>query len=714
MMNEKILILDDEETLCYFLKESLEEKGYQAVTAHTAREGLKVATEQHVDLVLLDLKLPDGDGLSVLYEIRKADSDLPVIVLTGHAAVESAVQAMKLGAYDYLEKPINLSKLSSSVAQALESRPGRSPAAGVSEADVAEGLGDRVETGREQMGATGTGAWAEYAESARMHRQLERQVEELLALDLVSSEMTKSLKLHDLVEAAAEGLVRWPSVDMAAVFLGEPDGEEFVLAAQRRFPAPLWEDKTLRRVPVEGIVKRFATHLDEALSLGEVGPDPWIERLKAVLGNNIAGLLVPLRHNDQLRGLMLVGRRGRRAFDSHQIKMLCLIAQRLTLAVGHAALLDSLGKEIRQLWDSRALLESIVNNIVSGLIVVDSGGSVRLLNRAGEKMLGRKEDEVIGSTVEECLGSGAEIVRDSLDRAQAFSGDEILVERSGGESVPLAMSVSPLRDDAGKLNGVVVMLSDLREAKALEEERRSLDRQAFLSDISAVMAHEIRNPLAGIGAGIQHLLTKFEEGDERRGAMERVLKESERVNGIIEDILLISRPPHLSIAPCDITEVIEGVLSRWAEKASEKGVEIRKYCATGLPPVSGDRMRLQQALSNLVLNGIEAMPDGGELSVAVTGPGSSNATGNGAWPALEGEGSYVEIEIRDTGDGIGQGEIGRVFEPFDRAKARGTGLGLAIAGRIIDEHGGDIEVESGAGAGTRFVARLPVARREDS
>jgi len=74
----------------------------------------------------------------------------------------------------------------------------------------------------------------------------------------------------------------------------------------------------------------------------------------------------------------------------------------------------------------------------------------------------------------------------------------------------------------------------------------------------------------------------------------------------------------------------------------------------------------------------------------------------------------VEIEIRDTGDGIGQGEIGRVFEPFDRAKARGTGLGLAIAGRIIDEHGGDIEVESGAGAGTRFVARLPVARREDS
>jgi len=91
-MNERILIIDDEETLCYFLKESLEENGYQAVAAHTAREGLEVVTKQQIDLVLLDLKLPDGDGLNVLYEIKKEDSDLPVIVLTGHAAVESAAK----------------------------------------------------------------------------------------------------------------------------------------------------------------------------------------------------------------------------------------------------------------------------------------------------------------------------------------------------------------------------------------------------------------------------------------------------------------------------------------------------------------------------------------------------------------------------------------------------------------------------------------------
>jgi two-component system response regulator AtoC len=121
-MNVRILIVDDEETLCYFLKESLEDKGYQAITAYTAADGMDVVTRQQIDLVLLDLKLPDGDGLAVLSEIRKSDSNLPVIVLTGHAGVESAVQAMKLGAYDYVEKPINLEELSITAAKALESR----------------------------------------------------------------------------------------------------------------------------------------------------------------------------------------------------------------------------------------------------------------------------------------------------------------------------------------------------------------------------------------------------------------------------------------------------------------------------------------------------------------------------------------------------------------------------------------------------------------
>jgi PAS domain S-box-containing protein len=364
-----------------------------------------------------------------------------------------------------------------------------------------------------------------------------------------------------------------------------------------------------------------------------------------------------------------------------------------------------------QVAEREAVQRRILQNMTNGLVVIDEEGKVRLLNRAGEKLLGCKEGEVLGSAVEDVLGSGADKVRDSLDRALVYSGEEIVVKRGGRESMPLRISLSPLRDDGGKLNGVVVMLSDLREEKALEEERRRLDRLAFLGEISAVMAHEIRNPLAGMGAGLQHLLTKFQEGDGKLEAVERILKEGERVNRIIEDILLISRPPQLNLAPCDISEVIEEVIGVWEERARGQGVEIRRYYASELPMVRGDKVRLHQAFSNLISNGVEAMLDGGELSIAVTGPGREDVVGDGEGSALWGEDGHVEVEIRDTGVGIKKEEMGKIFEPFYTTSTRGMGLGLAITRRIINEHGGEIEVESEEGVGTRFVVRLPMAMR---
>jgi len=207
-----------------------------------------------------------------------------------------------------------------------------------------------------------------------------------------------------------------------------------------------------------------------------------------------------------------------------------------------------------------------------------------------------------------------------------------------------------------------------------------------------------------MAAGIQHMLTKFEEGDEKHQALERIQREGERVNRIIEDILLISRPPHLNLAPCDISEAVEEVVRQYEESARGQGIEIRKYYASELPPVNGDRLRLRQALSNLLKEVIATMPSGGELRIAVTGPGRVESVGRG-------DGECVEVEIWNNVVAIKEEEIGRIFDPFYTTKARGTGLGLAITRRIINEHGGEIGVESKEGEGTRFIVRLPLARR---
>jgi PAS domain S-box-containing protein len=698
-MNGRLLIIDDEETLCYFLKESLEEKGYHAVAVHTAREGLEQAAKQEADLVLLDLKLPDGEGLDVLREIRKYNADLPVIVLTGHAAVESAVRAMKLGAYDYLEKPINLAQLSSSVAEVLNSSPAKRLPVKVVD-DEAEAA--RAEAQEREASAEATTEAAitleESAVLSRRLRQLERRLQEASVLDSIWRDLVQHGTVQELTESVADDLLQLTSVDMVAIFVGDGEDEDLVLASQRRFPAEVWEDPQLRRVPLDGVLGQEVARWNTAQPLSEAGPDPWVEEVDARLGEGIVGVLVPLCDGQLLWGLMLLGRRGGRPHDEGEAAILCTIGRRLALALSRASRFSSLRDRTSWLAEREARQRLLLESMADGVVVVDGHGSVVLANPAAERLLDCVEEEALGRQIEDLLGTGAAVVRDSLRRDLSYRQEEIAVGEPGEEKAVLQIGVSPVRGDGSSKSGAVITLTDLSRTKEQEEERSKRERLTVLAEVSAVVAHEIRNPLAGMVAGIQHLLTKSREGDERHEALQRMLKEGERVNRIIEDILLITRPPHLDLTPCDVSDVIAEVLEQHEDNARAVGVQVRLYRSPGLPLVRGDQDRLYRALATLVSNGIESMPEGGRLDVVITGPARVGA-------------NYVEVEIADSGVGIKRDEIGRVFEPFYSTKTRGIGLGMVIAKRIIDGHGGEIEIQSEEGEGTKVLVRLPLAGR---
>jgi two-component system nitrogen regulation sensor histidine kinase GlnL len=698
-MKGRLLIIDDEETLCYFLKESLEEKGYHAVAVHTAREGLEQAAKQDADLVLLDLKLPDGEGLDVLREIRNYNADLPVIVLTGHAAVESAVRAMKLGAYDYLEKPINLAQLSSSVAEVLNSSPTKRAQVKVvdDEAEAARTAGQEQEASVEATTQAGITLEQSAALSRRL-RQLERRLQEASVLDSIWRDLVQHGTVQQLTESVADDLLQLGSVDMVAIFVGDGQEEDLVLASQRRFPGEVWEDPQLRRIPLDGVLGQEVARWDTAQPLSEAGPDPWVEEVDARLGDGIVGVLVPLCDGQLLWGLMLVGRRSGRPHDEGEAAILCMVGRRLALALSRASHLSSLRDRTGWLAEREARQRLLLESMADGVVVVDGHGSVVLANPAAERLLGCVEEEALGRQIEDLLGTGAAVVHDSLRRHLSYCQEEISVGELGEERIALQIGVSPVRGDGGSKSGAVITLTDLSRAKEQEEERSKRDRLTVLAEVSGVVAHEIRNPLAGMVAGIQHLLTKSREGDERHEALQRMLKEGERVNRIIEDILLITRPPHLDLAPCDVSDVVAEVLEQNEDNARALGVQVRLYRSPGLPLVSGDQERLHRALATVVSNGIESMPEGGRLDVVITGPAREGA-------------NYVEVEIADNGVGIKRDEIDRVFEPFYSTKTRGTGLGLVIAKRIIDGHGGEIEIQSEEGEGTKVLVRLPLAGR---
>ena len=669
-MGGVILIIDDEETLSYFLKESLREE-YEVLLAPTGRRGLEEFENNPVDLVLLDLKLPDLDGLDILRYIRAGESDIPVIVLTGHAEVASAVEAMRLGAYDYLEKPLDVGALKERIARALE-KPSLPERAEIEEMVTPEVVKAGPESDRQRV-----------VELEMIRRQLQRRLEDLGRVEALSASLAGTGELGPVVEAGLEAVTGVEGVRGAAIFV-QVDGL-YILAGQRLLPWEAFEEPASRRIPTEGGVAEVVASRGEPVAMEEGAQDPWFQILASHLPEARHSALVPLRCGDRSYGLIFVVNRRNHPFGPREMEVLASLGERIGLALKRVLKEEALRSRVKGLVGIEAAFQSMKE----GLLVANIEGKITLANRAASEILGHESLE--GRSIGGVLGDEEIVVREGIERGVVVVRREVEVRKGDGGIVPLGMSVSPLRGEGGGIGGVVVVFSDMSEAREIEEERRRLDRLALLGEMSAVVAHEIRNPLAGIGAGVQHLAEKMGREDARYESLEMIMRESERVNRIIEDILMISRPVRLQLAPCDMVGVIEEILDSLQEKAKAHGVEMITHFSPDLPSIRGDALRLGRALSELVAHRIEAMPDGGELRVMVTS-----------------ERGYVEVEVRDSGLGIGEEDRGKIFEPFWSRKPGGTGLGLAIAKRIIEEHGGEIRVESEEGKGSVFIVRIPM------
>jgi two-component system sensor histidine kinase PilS (NtrC family) len=224
----------------------------------------------------------------------------------------------------------------------------------------------------------------------------------------------------------------------------------------------------------------------------------------------------------------------------------------------------------------------------------------------------------------------------------------------------------------------------------MEERLRHADRLATLGRMSANIAHEIRNPLASLTGAIEVLAAKGTEGELRERLAHIVIKESGRLNAILRDFLEYAKPAPLARARVNVCETIDDVLVLLEQRTTTGTLKV----ARELPPSlewDVDPQQFRQAVWNLCLNAVQAMPDGGELRVSAT--------------ITDGR---LAVRISDTGDGIGVADVHHVFEPFFSTKPGGSGLGLALVHRIVQDHGGEVEVESTPGAGSTFTLRLPV------
>ena len=365
-----------------------------------------------------------------------------------------------------------------------------------------------------------------------------------------------------------------------------------------------------------------------------------------------------------------------------------------------------------------SLARALMMDSDAGVLVVDPSGRVQELNPAAARIFGLSAARVRRSRAVDLLRTviaGDDPVCDAFRRAST-EREIVLLARSGGE-VPVLLRSARF----GRPPRVVFTLRDQTRTRRMEQELRRHERLATLGQLSAGAAHEIRNPLAGIGTSAQVLLRRFEPRDERARFVTVILGEVERLDRIVTSLLQYARPrsPELRsrlLAPC-----VEHVLELCADQVQHAGIRVETNVAPGIGPVYIDADLVTQVLLNVTLNAIQAMPNGGMLRYEVRrlrrrqptrGPGRRRSDA----PARRAQNrtvwvQYQQVRVSDTGMGMSRGVLAKLYDPFFSTKPQGTGMGLSISQTIMQEHGGTIEVASREGHGTTVLLNLPMEKR---
>ena len=655
----RILVVDDEVKLSSALCEALTGQGYEATGFTSAGDALGLLKKECFDLLLTDLVMPDMDGIELLKCALRIDPHLVGIVMTGQGTVQTAVEAMKVGAFDYVLKPFKLDRLLPVLARAME-----------------------------------------------MHRlRLDNmQLRETLAIYELCQTISHTLDMDTLLNKTADAALQQLDADEVSIMLPTQEGNELYVAVVRGESrgttpgsrVPLTEDEA-------GWVARHKGPLSpqgEATDMHCMPP--------YVLTDLGRSLSMPMLVGGKLLGVLNVSTDRTQPFALGQVKGLSILANTAAAALESVFL-------YRQVRQAEEQYRSIFENTVEGIYQTSPEGRFISVNPALARMLGYDSPEELQNAVTDLSRQlyvhpqrRSEFLR-LIEKRGAVKDFEVQFRRKDNRVTWVELNVHAVRDKKGKLAYLEGIAHDITERRALESQLRQAQKLEAIGTLAGGIAHDFNNILGIIMGYAEIALMDLSKDLPGKAAVEEVLKAVDRAKDLVKQILTFSRKGEQERKPLQIIPVVNEAL-KLLRASLPTSIEIRKKIdlAHSQNLVLADPTQIHQVLMNLSTNAAHAMREHGGILEVELAAVELSPLDVGKLPEL-GPGKYVRLTVQDTGDGMDRTILDRIFDPYFTTKGpgEGTGLGLAVVHGIVKSHNGAITVRSEPGEGTRFDVYLP-------
>lgn len=521
-------------------------------------------------------------------------------------------------------------------------------------------------------------------ENARLHSQNQRKIDQLMLLQQMMNRSGTIDKIYEFMEIIGTNAMRMTEAQGCEVSILEETGKPLKFLAKKSSPSltSTWRAmgaSIVNRVAETGVPMIIYNTKEWGDDLGETD-------------NIRSALSVPMICEQQVMGVISVFGDRIGAFTISDMEILSIMANHVAVLLRNASLYE-------QVCAKRELAENILESSPNGIITIDSNRCIQSINSRAEQILEIDRREVSGRFVTE-IGSAAvrQVLEVVLENGPRLGVTEIRFEKKNGEIGILEVESTFVKNLEGHRPGIILTIQDVTKARATEDVIRRMDRLTSLGQLSAGIAHEIRNPLAGINLNIQMLKKKMAEDEDARELLDDSLRGIERINSLVKSILDFAKPAIPQPKQYNIQQVIMETVRIVELQCTNKNIEVAVDLPDAIPVMVFDKNQIRQVLLNILINAVDAIPsEGGEIKIR----GLVDHSGKKG-------GTKFLLLITDNGCGIKQEYLSKIFDPFFTTKAEGTGLGLSIVHKILEQHNAIIEVESTEGKGTKFLLTFSV------